>query len=175
MNYSQFEKDLNSKDLIHANLIFLCKEDTVLLAMKKRGFGKNLFNGVGGKPDVGERMEESAIREAKEEIDVEIQIKDLQKVGEITFLFPYLDKSLQFNHQVTVYITTKWQNEPKETEEMRPEWFDIDKIPLDRMWDDDKYWLPQVLLGEKIRAKFWFDKNQKVEKMEIKSLDQDSN
>jgi hypothetical protein len=28
---------------------------------------------------------------------------------------------------------------------MKPEWFDIEKIPYDKMWDDDIIWLPRVL------------------------------
>jgi len=33
----------------------------------------------------------------------------------------------------------------KETEEMKPEWFSIDEIPYDKMWDDDSYWMPRIL------------------------------
>ncbi len=52
-------------------------EDTkeILLAMKKRGFGKGRWNGVGGKPDP-EKGDKSiidcAIREAQEEIGVKM-------------------------------------------------------------------------------------------------------
>jgi hypothetical protein len=28
---------------------------------------------------------------------------------------------------------------------MKPEWFSIDEIPFDKMWEDDKYWMPRIL------------------------------
>lgn len=54
---------------------------------------------------------------------------------------------------------------------MKPQWFEIDKIPFESMWPDDPFWLPQVLSGKKIQAKFTFgDKdivlNQKVEEIQ---------
>lgn len=34
-----------------------------------------------------------------------------------------------------------------------------DNIPYDKMFPDDKYWLPLILEGKKIRAYFEFDKD----------------
>jgi hypothetical protein len=28
---------------------------------------------------------------------------------------------------------------------MKPEWFNIKNIPYDKMWEDDKIWLPEIL------------------------------
>lgn len=53
-----------------ATLLFLVKDDEILLAMKKRGFGKDRYNGVGGKVDDGESIEAAAARETIEEIGV---------------------------------------------------------------------------------------------------------
>ena len=39
--------------------------------------------------------------------------------------------------------------------------FDIDDIPYDKMWDDDKYWFPWFLENKKFKAKFYFDKDGK--------------
>ena len=30
------------------------------------------------------------------------------------------------------------------------------------VWEDDKYWLPRILSGERVRAHFSFDENQKI-------------
>lgn len=43
-----------------------------------------------------------------------------------------------------------------ESEEMRPEWYDIQCIPYQQMWLDDKYWLPHLLAGRTFVAKFVF-------------------
>ena len=49
-------------------VVFLIRENQVLLAMKKRGFGEGKWNGVGGKLDPGETVEQALVRECQEEI-----------------------------------------------------------------------------------------------------------
>ena len=51
-------------------LLLIVKNDKILLAEKKRGFGVGLFNGVGGKVKHDETIEEAMLRETKEEINV---------------------------------------------------------------------------------------------------------
>ena len=45
---------------------------------------------------------------------------------------------------------------PQESDEMRPEWFGHSQIPFDKMWADNRHWLPLVSLGKKITAQFTF-------------------
>lgn len=149
------------------SLSLLVKEDGnnryMLLAMKKRGFGKGRWNGVGGKPDSekGDRnVLDSAIREAEEEIGV--KIRNPEKVAIMDFHFPEVPKEKDFDQQVHAFLVQEWEGEPVETEEMKPEWFNIKNIPFDKMWDDDKLWLPHVLDGKKLKAKFVFDKKDKT-------------
>ena len=65
------------KEKIFTNC-FLVRTDSediptgVCLAMKKRGFGKGMWNGAGGKPEVGESIEMAARREVEEEFDVHL-------------------------------------------------------------------------------------------------------
>ncbi|HEU5121620.1 MAG TPA: NUDIX domain-containing protein, partial [Candidatus Saccharimonadales bacterium] len=51
-------------------LLFLKKDNRILLAMKKRGFGAGRYNGIGGKIEAGESVEAALIRECQEEIEV---------------------------------------------------------------------------------------------------------
>lgn len=44
------------------------KENQILLAMKKRGFGAGKWNGAGGKINAGETIEEATTREVDEEL-----------------------------------------------------------------------------------------------------------
>ena len=140
---------------IETTLLLLRKNNLILLAKKKRGFGEGKYNGVGGKLEKDETPEQAMIRECQEEINV--TPIEYEKVGEMEFL-EYMKNdrvSLVFH----LYTSTKWINEPTESEEMIPKWFSIEKIPYDEMFPDDKYWLPLVLKGEKFNGYFEFDEN----------------
>ncbi|MFA7385980.1 MAG: NUDIX domain-containing protein, partial [Candidatus Paceibacterota bacterium] len=102
------------------------------------------------------------IREAKEEINV--FIKEMEKVAEISFYFPH---NFLFNQAVHVYFSESWEGEPRESEEMKPEWFSVEKIPFKKMWPDDIFWLPEVLKGKLLRAMFVFKENDIVEEKEV--------
>ncbi len=153
-----------------ATVCFLIHDDEICLGLKKRGFGVNKYNGFGGKvgdkPEFkDETVEKSAEREGQEEFG--ITIKSLQKVGEICFNFPQNEGWGQIVH---VFLCTNWEGNPQESEEMKPVWFKISDIPYGQMWDDDKYWLPKVLNGKKIKASFEFDKEGTVTKQEIQVI-----
>jgi len=145
-------------------------EDEVLLAMKKRGFGVGKWNGVGGKidPAKGDRnIVDVAIRESEEEIG--IKIRDLEKVAILKFRFPYIPKKKSWDQDVHVFLVKLWDGEPVESEEMLPQWFKMKEIPFNKMWDDDKIWLPQVLAGKKLKADFIFKEGEIIDdhKVEI--------
>ena len=152
MNLSDFNN--KTTKLRRSTLCFLVKGDNVLLAMKKRGFGKDRWNGVGGKLKEGETIQQAALREAKEEINV--TPKQMENVAILDFYFP---KNLEWNQSVSVFIVKKWNGEPLETEEMNPKWFKINNLPFESMWSDDIHWLPLVLRGKKIKAEFLFGEN----------------
>jgi hypothetical protein len=98
-------------------------------------------------------------------------INSLKKIGEFDFFFPHKP---EFNQTVHTYLVMDYLGEPKETEEMAFEWFDLDKIPYNRMWDDDKYWLPKVLEGKRLKAIFVFKQQGEdniVDNHEIKEVE----
>jgi len=142
--------------MIQATTCILRREGQILLAMKKRGFGVNKWNGVGGKLQGDESIEETAIREVEEEIKIKIDPKDLDKIAVFKFYFPYKP---EWDLEVYFYFCYKWQGKPEETEEMRPQWFDLDKIPYDQMWADDIRWLPRTLKGEKLEGELYFNED----------------
>jgi mutator protein MutT len=150
------------KNLRQATLLFLLKEDEVLLAMKKRGFGIGKWNGVGGKVNPGETIEETTIRETKEEIGVSPQ--NIKKVATLNFYFPHQP---DFSQQVIVYFSKQWQGEPSESDEMKPAWYKKDKLPFDSMWPDDPLWLPRTLKGQILSAGFVFGEGEKIIEHEV--------
>ena len=138
----------------NTTLCFLVKEDKVLLAMKKRGFGIGKWNGVGGKVSENENIKDATVREANEEIGVSINPADLKSHGSIKFSF---EGNLDWNQEVHIFITEKWEGELSESEEMRPQWYAHSELPFGEMWLDDPHWLPKVLAGKKIEGEFLFN------------------
>ena len=134
-------------------LCLLVKDNKVLLAMKKRGFGVGKWNGVGGKVQKGETIETAAARETGEEIGVMVDLAKMENVGKIEFHFK--DKP-EWNQHMHIFLVKNWEGEPKESEEMMPKWYSQNEIPFDAMWPDDKHWLPMVLAGKKVEGRFNF-------------------
>ena len=158
---------MHMENLRNVTLVFLVKKNKgkitdICLAMKKRGFGVNRWNGVGGKLKIGESIIEAAKRETKEEIGVFLD--DVKKMAELSFYFPH---NPAWNQMVHVYFAESWQGEVEETEEMRPKWFSINELPYKEMWPDDIYWIPEVLKGNLLKAAFQFGQNDTVDKKEV--------
>lgn len=154
----------------HTTLLLLLKDDAILLAMKKRGFGANRWNGVGGKIEPGETIEQAAIRECQEEISV--TPKNLEKIAHHTFLLPSLTDQggTMISH---TFITRDWEGEPTESEEMAPRWFAFADIPYDTMWEDDRYWLPHVLAGKRVVCTFGFNHDDRMTTREVTEVTKD--
>lgn len=137
-------------------LLLLIRHDEILLAMKKRGFGAGYWNGIGGKIEAGETVEQALVRECQEEINV--TPTKFHKVAVHDFKFPDGHSDML----VHAFIGTEWQGEPEETDEMAPHWFKTKEIPYDEMWADDRYWVPLVLAGKKLETNFTFDHEQNM-------------
>ena len=153
------------KTLLTLTIIY--QHPKVLLGMKKRGFGSGRWNGFGGKVEKDEKIEEAAKREIFEEAG--IKVKELEKVGIIDFEFKGNPEILE----VHIFKGHDYSGEPTESEEMKPQLFQIDAIPYQEMWSDDKYWLPLFLANKKFKGYFLFDESDTVikhELSEVKSL-----
>lgn len=133
------------------------RENKIILGMKKRGFGVGRWNGFGGKIKQGETIKEGAMRELFEESG--IKNGTLEKVGKLDFSFKDEEDILE----VHIFKLTNFDQEPFETEEMRPKWFSLDEIPFSQMWSDDSYWFPYFLQNKLFKGFFLFDKPSDTE------------
>jgi 8-oxo-dGTP diphosphatase len=133
-----------------ANLCFIRKDNRLLLIRKKRGFGAGKINAPGGKIEPGETALQAAIRETREEIGV-IPLA-LEARGELHFQF--MDG---YSLHCTVFLATDLRGEPVETPEAAPFWVDINGLPYDEMWEDDRHWLPLLLEGKSFAGFFTFE------------------
>lgn len=139
-------------------LLFLIDDGKILLAMKKRGFGMGRWNGVGGKVETGETVEQAMLRECYEEIKV--KPVNYKKISDIKFNEYHEGKAKSF--LVNVFSCSKWSGKPTETDEMSPKWFNFNEIPYDDMWPDDRYWLKYVLQSKSFSAEFSLNENDEI-------------
>ena len=126
----------------------------VLLGRKKTGLGTGKTVGLGGHVEEGEAPDEAAAREVKEESGISVDPAALIEVADITFLFPARPA---WDMTVNVFMSAHWAGQAAESAEIIPQWFPVSALPLDQMWDDGRYWLPRVLVGERLRAVFTYD------------------
>ncbi len=135
-------------DLV-GTLLFLVRNDEVLLIRKKRGHGAGKINGPGGKLDVAETPVECAVRETLEETGVTVEDPRLAAV--MRFVDLEGDDWLGY-----VFVADRYAGQPRETPEALPMWCAVTEIPFDEMWDDDRIWLPRILAGEVMGGDFLF-------------------
>lgn len=135
---------------IVTTLVFILRDEQILLAMKKSGHGAGHWNGAGGKVEGSETIEQAMVRECQEEIG--IAPTAYHKVAEHAMYQPYKGEACL--NTIHVYTATDWTGEPTESDEMAPRWFSLSEIPYDHMWPDDIHWLPQMLAGKKLQAVF---------------------
>jgi 8-oxo-dGTP diphosphatase len=119
----------------------------VLLGLKKAGFGAGKWVGLGGHVEPGEKPVMAAVREVAEESGLLVSADSMQHLASIEFRFPARPS---WDQTADVFVTSVFQGEPSESDEIAPRWFAEDVLPLDLMWDDARYWVPRVLASEHV-------------------------
>ncbi|XP_058425401.1 oxidized purine nucleoside triphosphate hydrolase [Diceros bicornis minor] len=147
-------------------LVLVLQSQRILLGMKKRGFGVGRWNGFGGKVQEGETIEDGAKRELQEESGLTTDA--LHKVGQIVFEFVG-DPELMDVH---IFCTHSVQGMPVESDEMRPQWFQLDQIPFSDMWPDDRYWFPLLLQKKKFHGYFKFQGHNTILEYMLREVDE---
>jgi len=135
----------------------LVRKDQILLGQKGDGIGVGNYIAIGGKPKGNETLEQTLIREMKEEIGIEVL--DYNLVAKITFLF---QQKKEWNQTVYVFTCSKWKGIITPSIEITPKWFWTNEIPYQYMWADAKIWYPYIISGQKIHADFLYNPDNKT-------------
>ena len=135
-----------SKTSVPTTLCYLLNDrEEVLLILKKRGVGKGRWNGPGGKIQLGESVTKSIIREVEEEVGLRVLDPRLQ--GVLDFVS---EVKPEINFHCYLFVAHRFEGNLQETGEALPRWTKISELPLEQMWDDDRYWLRDLLQGKEV-------------------------
>ena len=148
-------------------LLLIIQDNNILLAEKKRGFGAGKYNGIGGKVEPNETIEQAMIRETQEEIGV----TPINYKKQATITFDEWVNGEEKQVIMSVFVAKDYIGKIIETEEMKPMWFETNNIPYEKMFEDDKTWLPEILKGNTLNASFVFDKDFKMLSSKIDIID----
>ena len=122
---------------------------SVLLGLKKTGFGTGRIVGIGGGIEDLEAPADAAVRELLEETGLVVSQADLRDAGGIEFRFA---GQPAWDMEAHLFVTHRWSGTALETTEIAPIWCDLDALPWEQMWADGHYWLLECLRGGRIDA-----------------------
>lgn len=148
---------------IHAVTCFLIQDGRVLLQerpQEKRWGG--MLNGPGGKTEANETSLEAVVREVGEETALELG--EIEARGYIELLLP-APKPMVL--KVDIFSANSYSGEPV-AREGQLSWHHQESLPFERMWPDQRYWLPAVLDGYSVAAKVQYaTESLVISKMDI--------
>jgi 8-oxo-dGTP diphosphatase len=159
MKITEFDWE-NWEPMEKAVLCLIIEDNRILLIRKKKGLGAGKINGPGGRIEPGEKAIDAAVRETEEEVG--LTPINVQRKAVLSFVF-----TDGFSIYVEVFTASACRGNMIETDEATPYWFRLDEIPYHEMWDDDSHWLPLILEGKNVNARFIYE--------EERILDQDIN
>jgi 8-oxo-dGTP diphosphatase len=133
-----------------ATLLFVIRDGEILLIHKKTGMGAGKINGPGGRIEAGESAMDGAVREVREELCVDPV--GTRACGELFFSF-----TDGYMLHCSVFAADDFTGALCETDEAAPLWVPVSRIPFDRMWEDDRLWIPLMLDGRPFRGYFVFE------------------
>ena len=127
----------------------------ILLVRHKTGEMSGYYTGLLGEVYENEMPLEGAVRIAQDMCGISVQEAELRAVFEFTFDDSGTEKEYE-------YYTTQFNGWPLETDYIKPEWFEFDKIPYSLMPADDVIWYPPFLEGKLQRGTFHFARDIKT-------------
>lgn len=149
---------MEKQDFIEGTVCWILKDRKALLQLKTRGISEGKWNAVGGHIESGETPLECVKREVLEETS--LKIGEPTYHGKLTFFFGKGDeKSLTKPWIVHVFSINEFTGKLKESDEGELKWFNMGKVPFDKMWQDDALWVPLMLEGKRFEGEFFFSED----------------
>jgi mutator protein MutT len=137
---------------IYATVCFIRKDQKILLQERPAGRRwAGILNGPGGKIEKGETPLQAMKREIAEETSLHLGSVAAHGMLRLTF-----ESAPVQNLAVHVFSASGFTGNPRGAEGTL-RWFAEDRLPFDRMWPDQRYWLPLVLAGGQVEAVCTFD------------------
>lgn len=152
--------------VIEATICHVVRRRRLLLKKASRGFSLGKWNAPGGKSEPGEAPEECARREVLEETG--LRVSSLFHHGALTFV---MDGGKTLHTRAHLFSTSEARGRARSSDEGPAKWFRVDDLPFDEMWEDDRFWIPLMLMGVRFNATFTYDAaNRHVTRFAIESL-----
>src|SRR5262245_25591104 len=132
-----------------ATLCHLIEGRRLLLKKATRGVSTGKWNAPGGKVEAGESPEDGARREVAEETG--LVVRDLFYHGMIRYR---MGSGRPREIAVHLFSAREHQGRLRSTPEGIVRWFDVSRLPVAEMWDDDRFWIHLVIEKEHFDAAF---------------------
>jgi len=139
--------------VIEATICHVFRDRKLLLKKATRGISVGKWNAPGGKSEPGEPPEACARREVGEETG--LQVSNLFYHGALSF---FMRGGGTLHTRAHLFSTKVATGRARSSEEGEVKWFALDDIPYDEMWEDDRFWIPLMLMGRRFDATFSYDK-----------------
>lgn len=133
--------------------------EQVLLGEKLTGLGRGKIVGPGGKSTPGELPTQTAVREIREEVGLQVAREDLRAIAVISY--PFVNRPA-LSQRSYVFMTRAFQGTVVSSPELEASWWPVAEIPYGRMWSDAGLWLPRALEGTVMEETFHIGEDDQV-------------
>lgn len=121
---------------------------------KRKRIGVGRWVPPGGATEYADKSQKHAAqRELRQETGLVLPLKSFEKVG---ILKGYTDLSGSMTWLVHIYLVNagkNWQSFVPNEEYFEMKWFQLSKLPFDKMLEGDREWLPKIARGKKLSIK----------------------
>lgn len=121
--------------MVPSTLVYVRRGERTLMIRKARGHQEGMWNGLGGKLEPGERPEDGACREVREESGLEVEALDYRGL----IVFPRFDGRNDW--YVWIFLASA-RGEPRASDEGALAWVPTERLGELRVHEGDRVFLP---------------------------------